>query len=182
MESRPRGRAILAWEQARWLDPFDRRAETNLKFARQVTQLEPPRLQWFEAASTWLSPNVWVWIAGVSLWLAVGALTLPGIFRRRKSGWHQALASLGLCVFLFSMTANVGVVTRTEIGFVLKKDTSLKLTPTKEAELVATLPAGTAARKLRTRGNYFFIRTTDAAGWVERGEFGLVCSESGVPQ
>jgi len=168
------GAAILAWEQARWIDPFDKRAAQNLKFARTVAQVDEPQLKWFETASTWLPANAWVWIAGASLWLAVGALTLPGIFRRRKGGWQQSLAALGCCVFLVSMTANLGVVSRSQIGFVLKKNASLRLTPTREGEIISTLSAGEPARRLRTRGNYYFIRAANGSGWIERGAFGRV--------
>ena len=168
------GAAILAWEQARWIDPFDKRATQNLKFARTVAQVDEPQLKWFETASTWLPANAWVWLAGASLWLAVGALTLPGIFRRRKGGWQQSLAALGCCVFLISMTANLGVVSRTQIGFVLKKNAALRLTPTREGEIVSTLSAGEPARRLRTRGNYFLIRTANGSGWIERSAFGLI--------
>lgn len=168
------GAAIRAWEQARWIDPFDKRAAQNLKFARTVAQVDEPQLKWFETASTWLPANAWVWIAGASLWLAVGALTLPGIFRRRKGGWQQSLAALGCCVFLVSMTANLGVVSRSQIGFVLKKNASLRLTPTREGEIISTLSAGEPARRLRTRGNYYFIRAANGSGWIERGAFGRV--------
>jgi len=169
------GAAILAWEQARWIEPFNPRAGANLKFARQVAQVDEPRLEWFEAASTWLPPDAWVWIAGASLWLAAGLLTLPQILRRQKAGWRRALAALAFGFFLFSLTANFGVVSRTQIGFVLKKNAPLLLTPTREAEVVITLAAGEPARRLRTRGNYFFIRTAVAAGWISREQFGLVC-------
>lgn len=171
------GTAILAWEQARWIDPFDTSADANLKFARQAAQVDAPQLKWFEAASTWLPPDAWVWIAGASLWLAAGALVLPGIFRRQKAGWHQALAGLGVCVFLFSLTANFGVVTRAQIGFVLKRNTALLLTPTPEGEVLTTLNPGEPARKLRARGNYFFIYTGYGSGWIDRKQFGLVNPE-----
>jgi tetratricopeptide (TPR) repeat protein len=169
------GAAILAWEQARWIDPFDPRAEANLKFARQVAQVDAPQLKWFETASTWLPPNVWVWIAGASLWLAVGALVLPGIFRRRKAGWQQMAGALAFGFFLFSVTANLGVVTRTQIGFVLKKNAPLLLTPTSEGEVISTLTVGEPARQLRARGNFLFIRTAGESGWIEQGEFRLIC-------
>lgn len=169
------GAAILAWEQARWIDPFEPRAEANLKFARQFAQVDAPQLKWFETASTWLPPNAWVWLAGASLWLAVGLLVLPGIFRRRKEGWHQTLAALAFGGFLFCLTANVGVVSRTQIGIVLKKNAPLLLTPTREGEMISTLTAGEPARQLRTRGNYLFIRTAGASGWVEQSEFRLIC-------
>jgi hypothetical protein len=168
---------MLAWEQARWIDPFDPRAEANLKFARSVAQVDTPALKWFEVISTWLPPNAWVWLAGASLWLAVGALVLPGIFRWRKAGWQQALGALAFGVFLFALTANVGVVSRTNLGVVLQKNAPLLLTPTHTGDVVSALPAGEPARKLRTRGNYFFIRTDAGAGWIERGQLGLIAGE-----
>ncbi len=165
------GAAIVAWEQARWIDPFEPRAAANLKFARQVAQVDEPPLKWFEQESTWLPPNAWVWLAGASLWLAVGALVLPGIFRRRKAGWQQTLAALAFMVFLASLTANVGVVSRTQIGFVLKKNAPLRLTPTRAGEIISTLTAGEPARQLRARGNFLFIRTTGESGWIESEDF-----------
>ena len=168
------GAAILAWEQVRWIDPFDPRARSNLKFARQAAELDEPQLRWFEAASTWLPPAAWLWIAGASLSLAAGALVLPGIFRRKKSGWQQTLAALGFGFFLFSVAANLGVVGRAQIGFVLKKNAPLRLTPTRAGEVISTLNAGEPARKLRTRGNYFFIRTESESGWIEQNQLGLV--------
>lgn len=168
------GAAILAWERARWLSPFDSRAGENLRFARQLTQVETPRLKWFEAVSTWLPASAWLWLAGAGLWLAVGMMLLPGIFRRPKAGWHQALAAIGLCIFLFSLTANFGVVSRTKLGFVVEKNAPLLLTPTRDGEVTSTLTDGEPARELRTQGNYYLIRTDYGTGWIERDEFGLI--------
>ena len=168
------GHAILAWEQAQWIDPFDNRAGANLKFAREVAQVDAPSLKWFESVSTWLSPTAWVWLVGFTLWLAIGLLILPGVFRRRLTGWHQWLAALSFGLFLLSLVANVGVISRTEIGFVLKKNTPLRLTPTHDGEIVSTLAAGEPARQIRTRGSYVFIRTLGGSGWLDRADFGLI--------
>ncbi|HEY9175216.1 MAG TPA: tetratricopeptide repeat protein [Verrucomicrobiae bacterium] len=170
------GEAMIAWEQARWLDPFETRARNNLQFARTRAQLESPELAWYEIASTWLPPQWWPWIVGGSLWFVVGVLTLPAVLGWRKAPWQQALAALGLGVLLLSLPAHVGVLTRAQLGFVLEKDVTLRLTPTAEAEGVTQLTAGEPARRLRTRGNYIFIRTNHAAGWVQREEFALVCA------
>jgi hypothetical protein len=40
--------------------------------------------------------------------------------------------------------------------------------------MISTLNAGEPARKLRTRGNYFFIRTENGSGWIEQNQLGLV--------
>lgn len=169
------GTAILAWEKAHWLDPFDTRAINNLKFARMAAQVDEPPLKWFEAASAWLPPNAWVWLAGGGLWLAIGALVLPRVFRRRKTGGQQWLAACGFAIFAFCLTANFGVVSRTNIGFVVEKNASLRLTPTREAESLGSLAGGEPARVLKTRGNYYFIRTTGGSGWVEQKSLGMVC-------
>lgn len=168
------GTAILAWEQARWIDPFEARAEANLKFARVAAQVEVPQLKWFEALSVWLSPNGWLWLASVSLWLTAAAMILPRGFRWRRTGWQQFLAAASVCVFLASMAANFGIVSRTNIGFVLKNDVPLRLTPTQTGEVISTLAAGQPARRLRTAGEFYLVRTVNEYGWIERHVFGLV--------
>ncbi len=173
------GPAILAWEQARWLDPFNPSARQNLSFARKTAQLEAPDLTWYEVVSTWLPASWWAWIAGTSLWLAVGLGMLPGILRLRKATWHQAVAALGLMVFLLSLPAHFGVQTRSRIGFVLQKDTALRLTPTVEAQAITRLTAGEPGRRVRAHGRYVLVRTNRALGWVEEDQFGTACPGTG---
>ena len=171
------GAAILAWEQARWLDPFNEPARLDLRFARKAAQLDAPDLAWYEVISSWLPADWWTWIAGASLWLAVGMVLLPGILRRRKAAWHQAIAALGLMVFLLSVPAHLGGHTRARIGFVLEKDTPLRLTPTSESQIMTRLAAGEPARCEGTHGNYLLIRTRSEGfrGWVQQSQFGLIC-------
>jgi tetratricopeptide (TPR) repeat protein len=168
------GPAILAWERALWIDPFDKSAANNLDFARQVTQLDAPQLRWFETLSARLPTTAWLWLAGASLWLAAGMMLLPSVFRRQKASWHQTIAACGLCVFLFSLPADWGVISRTHIGFVLKDDAPLLLTPTRDGEEISTLTSGEPARELRKHGNYYLIRTGSETGWIKREQFGLV--------
>jgi tetratricopeptide (TPR) repeat protein len=174
------GPAILAWEQALWLDPFRRAVRENLRFARRTAQLETPDLAWYEVVSSWLPPNWWAWVAGISLWFAVSVSTIPGIFRWRKAAWHQAIAALGLAIFLLSVPAHLGVNSRAHLGFVIIKDAPLRLTPTAEAQFIARLPAGEPARFERRRGDYLLLRTSHATGWIRQNEFQLICSPSGL--
>jgi hypothetical protein len=117
-------------------------------------------------------------VAGVSLWLAIGALIVPGILRWRKTGWHQGLASITIGIFLFSLIANYGVVSRTDIGFVLHSNALLRLTPTGESEIISSLTPGEPARCLRTHGQYYLVRTELGVGWIDRGHFGLINPDS----
>lgn len=169
------GEAVLSWQRAVWIDPSNREAQNNLRFAGRSADIELPELTWFEVASTWLPMNAWVWITGASLWLAGCMVTLPGILRWRRAGWHQTLAAVGLGVFLLSVPAHLGVVTRTNIGVVLEKGALLRLTPTDQAEMISPLAAGESARRLREKGDYWFVNTRHGKGWIRKDQFALVC-------
>ena len=168
------GPAILAWERAQWLDPFSPNPRANLRFARKSRLLDAPDLPWYEICSAWLPANAWPWVASASFWLALTLVMLPAIFRWRKSGWHQALAAAGFAVFLLSLPALAGVQTRSKLGIVLARDVPLRLTPTAEAQTITRLPDGETARLQHERGNYLFIRTPAASGWIERTQFTLI--------
>jgi hypothetical protein len=167
--------AVLAWERATWMDPFDAAIANNLKFARNAAQLEAPELTWYEIASTWLPLNWWAMLATISLWLAVGGMLWPVVLRRRKSATQQAVVALGLGIFLLSLPANFGAATRTKIGFVLQRDTPLRLTPTLEGEPITRLAAGDPARVVRVRGDYLLVQTRRTRGWLRHDEFEFIC-------
>jgi tetratricopeptide (TPR) repeat protein len=167
--------ALLAWERALWLSPRDANARNNLQFARETAQLEAPDLTWGEIAAGWLPASWWAWVACGSLWFAVSLAVLPAVLRWRKAGWQQALMAIGLGVFLLSLPANYGALSRTALGFILRAETPLRLTPTAEGEAVTHLAAGEPARVIKTRGKYFLIRTRLTSGWVERDAFAFIC-------
>ncbi|MBI5388453.1 MAG: SH3 domain-containing protein [Verrucomicrobia bacterium] len=171
------GEAILAWERAQWLDPFNANARANLRYARQTAQLPSPQLAWYEMCSTWLPVNAWAWLAALSFWTALALVLLPGVLRWRKADWHQAVAAAGFAVFLLTIPALLGVHSRTKLGIIRAKDTPLRLTPTRDAQTLGRLPAGELVRLERERGGYVYVRgANDAAGWVERAQFGTISS------
>lgn len=172
------GYAILAWERALWVDPFNRAAKDNLDFARGATQLDSPYLAWYEVASSWLPSAWWAWLAGVSLWFAIGAVMLPGILRWRRSGFYHVLAALGFAFFLLSLPAHLGVATRSRLAFVLERETPLCLTPTREGQVLTRLAAGEPLRIDRKRGSYYLVSSPRFRGWVEDYAVGIV----GEPQ
>jgi tetratricopeptide (TPR) repeat protein len=170
------GSAVLAWEQAQWLSPFNKNTRENLRFARRAAQLDSPELSWFEVCSTWLPPNAWLWIAFVSFWLVIAMIVLPGALRWRKSDWYQAFAAAAFVIFLLTIPAMIGIHTRTKLGVILAKEAPLRLTPTSEGQILTRLHAGESVRLERERGKFLFIRTSNSVGWMDREQLGLIAS------
>ncbi len=166
------GPAVLAWERAHALDPFDRNTIANLRFARSKANLVEPERLWFERYSEWLPAPAWLGAASLGLWGGVLLLVMPRLFGTRRADWHQGVAALLLAAFLLTTPAMMGLYTRGNAGVVIEEEASLRLTPTTEGEPLAKLQGGELARIERERGDYLYIRAEgDRAGWVKRAEF-----------
>jgi hypothetical protein len=169
------GYAVLAWERARSLNPFNRNTDANLRFARDKARVEAPTPAWHEQYSRWLPAGLWLVIASAGLWGGVALLTLPRLLGWRRADWHQGIAAALLAVFLLSVPALFGLSQRSRLGVVLEDETPLRLTPTREGETLAKLPAGEMARVERERGDYYYVRAEgDRAGWVRMADFARV--------
>jgi tetratricopeptide (TPR) repeat protein len=168
------GQAMLAWEQAQWLDPFARNAASNLRFARRSLQLDGPDLSWYEICSTWLPVDAWPWLACATFWLAIAMVMLPGIFGWRRSGWQQGLAAASFAMFLLTLPALAGVHARTKLGVVMAAEAPLRLTPTSEAQVLTRLASGTIGRVEGRHGIYVMIRCGPYEGWLEAQQLGMI--------
>ena len=169
------GHAVLAWERARSVNPFNQNTDANLRFARNKARVEAPVLGWHERYSTWLPGGCWLAIASLALWGGVALLTLPRLLGWRRADWHQGIAAALLAVFLLSVPALLGLAKRAQLGVVLEDETPLRLTPTREGETLVKLPAGEMARVERARGDYLYIRAEgDRAGWLAKTDFARV--------
>jgi len=168
------GPAVLAWEQALWLDPRNLDAQTSLRYARHTGNLEQPDLRWFEVCSSWLPAGWWPWIAAGSFWGGVSLLVLPPVFRRQRRDWFQAGAAACAAAFLLCLPALAGLNSRANLGFILPGEAPLRVTPTAEAQILTYLPSGQPARLQRVHGDYALIRTRYTTGWVNRDELGLI--------
>jgi tetratricopeptide (TPR) repeat protein len=168
------GAAVLAWEQALWLDPRNNHARTSLHYARHRGDLKEPDLRWFEVCSSWLPQRWWPWLAAASFWSCLGLLLLPPIFRQARRDWYQAFAAAAAAVFLLCLPAIAGLNSRADLGFILPEEAALRVTPTTEAQVLAYLPSGEPVRMQEQRGDYALIRTRYSTGWVRQDELGLI--------
>jgi tetratricopeptide (TPR) repeat protein len=169
------GPAILAWERARALDPHSRNTKANLHYARGQAGLEQPELPWYETYSAFFPSDRWIAIATCAFWASLALLFLPPLLRRRRTAASQAAAVVAIITFLLTLPALAGIYTRGRIGVVQLADASLRLTPTREGEVLGTLPEGEVARVEKRRGEYWYVRaSSDRAGWVRQDEFAML--------
>ena len=169
------GPAILAWERAHSLDPWNRNTTANLRFARGQAALSAPKLAWNEKYSAWLPADCWLWTAAVCFWGGLACLALPPLLARRRTAWTQAGAVLALSTFILTLPALAGLWMRHRLGVVVAAEAPLRLTPTQEGEVLGKLSAGEVARVEITRGAYVYVRgENDRAGWVQAEEFARI--------
>ena len=133
------GPAILAWERARALDPAYRNTKANLRYARGHAGLEEPELSWLETYSAVFPPDRWIAIATCAFWGSIALLVLPRLLRRRRTALSQAAAVVGIITLLLTLPALAGIRSRGRIGIVQTANTSLRLTPTQEGEVLGAL-------------------------------------------
>jgi len=178
-QSQQHGPAVLAWERALWINPFDKDAAAGLWFARQSSGLSAPPLRWWEVFSTCLPPNVWAGLAAASFWVAVSAgVIFPVTLRWRRTAWSQSLAAFGLGIFLLALTGAYGVQTRARLAVVTAPAATMLQAPTAHAPVVSKLNAGEVARTEFARGNYLYVRTgTGEVGWLERSQLHRIASQ-----
>jgi hypothetical protein len=169
---------VLAWERARLVNPYDRRTRENLAYVRGEHLLGEPEPAWYEACAGWLPMNAWVWVASVSLWIAIAASVLPGILRRRRADWQQVLAAAALAVLLLALPACLGTHARTRLSVVLARETVVRLTPTRLGESVGRLSAGEMARMGRRLGEHVHVTAGGGLqGWVLHQDLGRLIGE-----
>jgi hypothetical protein len=169
------GAAVLAWERARALDPSFRNTVANLRFARGVAGLEEPQFFWTEKYSAVLPPDAWLWLATAAFWAAAALLALPALLRWKRNAWTQGGAVLALALLLCTLPALLGLRSRAALGVVLAEEPDLRLTPTREGEVLGRLSAGEFARVEKSRGEYAYVRAaSDRAGWVRWDEFAKI--------
>ena len=169
------GPAILAWERAHSLDPWNRNTAANLRFARGQAALSAPTLSWNESYSSWLPADVWLWTAAICFWGGLAFLVLPRLLARPRTAWTQAGAVIALTTFILTLPALAGLMSRSRLGVILAAEVPLRLTPTQEGEMLGKLPAGEIARVELARGDYVYVRgENDRAGWVQNAEFARI--------
>jgi hypothetical protein len=174
-----KGRAMVCWERALLLDPYNAVALAGIRHGQNAGGVERPGSTWSENYSAVLSADLWLIIAAVSFWAALLAILLPRLRRQPASEWNQrirvtAFTLLALCIpglWGARSSANRAVVRKTEI--------SLRLTPTLQGEPTQAVSEGDVVRTGRGFNGHIRVTTADGkSGWLRAGEIESVWGHS----
>jgi len=96
---RSSGEAMVAWEQSAWLNPFDRAACDNLLYAQETMLIKSTGSDTIRTGLDVAAGQLLDVDCRLQLVAGGRADDIAGIFRLRKTGWHQSLAALALGIF-----------------------------------------------------------------------------------
>jgi tetratricopeptide (TPR) repeat protein len=169
------GRAILFYERARKLRPYDGDIRHNLEIARSrianpIVEIREFFLtRWLWSVSGVMSTRSWAILSLLFFWVAVSLIAL----RMRSPGWqfHDMLpVTAGICfVFAMLMGAQRSYdLRRMDRAVIMHHETVLTIAPDHASKLVAKVSAGETVLIMDSLGTFLKVRLPNFEhGWVE---------------
>lgn len=172
------GKAVLHYERALLLDPYNKEVTENLNFVQQqieptVEAIPPFFLQaWWDSLRSVFSSTLWAAIGLLLLWLgAAGAsLWLIGKTReRRKMGFKLGLTGFLLCMLpLLLAFSRKKAETDSSFAIILTDNSILRVAPSEESEERMTLKEGWKVECVDELANWFKVKLANGeTGWTK---------------
>lgn len=179
------GRAILNYNKALKLAPYDKDTNYNLTVAngyvKDKIDIVPEFFltRWMRAWRSSLSSNAWTWVSLGTLVLTLGGVLLFMLSERR--GWRKA-GFFGGVVFLvlFACSTAFAALEKKDMmdastGIVLAQAVSVKSSPDSAGNDLFILHEGTKVDVLSTYDGWTEIMIADGnKGWVSGNAIGLI--------
>jgi tetratricopeptide (TPR) repeat protein len=166
-DGRP-SRAMLAYERAQLLAPRDEAIASNLAVARAAASTTDDRSTVGRLARA-LPMSGWAWLAAGGFWIAVSALAVTFVSKRRRS-WMTAL-STAAAITAGASSAALAIASRDLDRGLVMESAPVLVSPFASAQSDFALPAGSDVELGRTRDGYVFIHDPRGrSGWIERAQ------------
>jgi hypothetical protein len=166
-----KGRAMVCWERALRLDPWDPVALAGIRHAQGAGGVERPAATWTEVYASVLPNDAW-WLLGLgSFWCALLCVAFPR-WRGRPASEANHRARLGaLTLLALSLPGIWGGRSLEQRAVIRRTEVSLRLTPTRLGEPLSGLDEGDVVRVDRPFNGHVRVVTADGkTGWVRSGE------------
>ena len=163
------GRAILNYERALAMERHHPEAAANLQIARDEAHALELQQSWPERYLQFASVNDYSIAAAIAFWLAVLAIVMLILARRRSA---TLIATLMFCL-LASAVAIYAVYTLergssgSALAIVTGKNVQARLATADSANSVLALPPGSEVKILSTRGDWIYAALPNTLrGWI----------------
>jgi tetratricopeptide (TPR) repeat protein len=163
------GLAILYYERARILTPWDSDLRANLERVRSAAGLATAPEPWLQAHARMPDSDVGFWLGVAGLGLAGGGLLWLRFDRpRRRRGW--ALVGVGVALFGVAVLDACATWPVMHEAVVLHP-TSGRVSPASAGESLFSLPEGQLVHMNDAYGGFILVKAPDGtAGWVARAD------------
>jgi tetratricopeptide (TPR) repeat protein len=179
--------ALLCFERAHLLAPYDTSITENLNFVRrrlfmpEVNKIDGPT-EMLKAASYSLRPDEW-------LLIALFAWTAAGIFLafRRKLSHNKTIVFVGSCLIIFVLALGAAVFEKMTVyndanAVVTSKSAELRSLPSvSSGRKLLRLRMGTVVRVIESRFNWVRIRSENTKGWIQKDKITSIAPGNKLP-
>jgi len=170
-----KGRAMVCWERALLLDPFDPVATAGIRHALNAGGTDRPAFTWTEDYAAILTADAWLILATLSFWIAFLCIIVPRLRRRAASEANHRARVISLTLLVLCIPGLWGSRELSARAVVRKTEISLRLTPTQFGEPLNSVAEGDVVRTGRPLNGHVRVTTADGkTGWLRAGEIEAV--------
>ena len=163
------GQAILNYERALALDPYQPETQANLRLARDKARALELKRSAIERLVVRVTPTQYAITAAIAFWIAAFAVAASFWSRRRRAS-VLALAALGVATFVGAIVALYSLEKGADgrsLAIVTAPSIEARLATADSAGTVLVLPAGSEVKILSTRGGWSYAQLpNDLRGWI----------------
>jgi tetratricopeptide (TPR) repeat protein len=163
------GLASLNYERALVLQPGHSEARANLDFLRRQTGAEVPVRTWREQAFGGFAHDRWLVIAVGAVWVAVFAVVVPFVRRRRLTGGGWSLFVFAFCLAAYAGTGAWISARDRDAGVIVSAKAEVRKAPANGDPPFTNLAAGSRVRIAAVSGDWIFCHLPSSeSGWLSR--------------
>ncbi len=168
------GYAVLYYEKALRIRPFDRETRKNLRFVRSglTDRIQPLYENGFTLLRTFFSYmklRILIFLEIVFFTIFAGFLCLFSLFPVQRARLRRGLTVSGILFFVL-LCGVIGSAAYSRIhpsGIITAEEVDVKSSPIQESETVLTLHEGTKIRVVEKRGDWILFSIADGReGWM----------------
>lgn len=171
------GAAVLHYEKAAVLSPYDGDIQFNLKIARQhtidnISELKPFFLaRWWGNLRDVFSSNTWCILGMLLFWLGIGGLItwlMASTRALKKRGFLVGTSLVILSLFVLVVAwEKAGIETDSGFAIIYTAETALKNAPDEQSSDILQLHEGTKIEILDQIGEWYKVRLMNGEqGWM----------------